>query len=284
MKKVLLALAALAVGAFLAVPAMAITDGQPDGNGHPYVGLMVAQDEDGNPMWRCSGTLMSSTVYLTAGHCTYDDVTGEDVANVEIWFDSEVFTDSKYVSKAAGGTGCDNPLVTGYPCHGQVSGDAHTFPDFGTGSFVLRDAGVVTLDAPVSRSTYGTLPAVDSLDKLKPSRSTIFQPVGYGLQKSFPDAAAWKIEARKLRMTAFPHLKQINVPGFTGTFSITLSNNANTGGTCFGDSGGPNFYPVGSNVVAGITSFGLNSTCAGTGGVFRTDRKAVHDWIASWLD
>ena len=34
----------------------AITNGQPDGNAHPYVGLMVALDEDGVPLWRCSGS------------------------------------------------------------------------------------------------------------------------------------------------------------------------------------------------------------------------------------
>ena len=53
----------------LAVPAGAITDGQPDGNGHPFVGLMVAKDANGSPLWRCSGTLISPTVFLTAGHC-----------------------------------------------------------------------------------------------------------------------------------------------------------------------------------------------------------------------
>jgi len=47
-----------------------ITYGELDGNRHPYVGLMVAQDADGNPLWRCSGTLMSPTIFLTAGHCT----------------------------------------------------------------------------------------------------------------------------------------------------------------------------------------------------------------------
>jgi len=58
-------------------------------------------------------------------------------------------------------------------------------------------------------------------------------------------------------------LLQINVPGFTGNFSMLLSNNAHTGGTCFGDSGGPNFYgtgPTETKIVAGITSFGLNGT------------------------
>jgi secreted trypsin-like serine protease len=77
---------------------------------------------------------------------------------------------------------------------------------------------------------------------------------------------------------AHPRLIQINVPGFTGDFSLLLSNNTATGGTCFGDSGGPNFLGS-SNVIAGVTSFGLNSTCAGTGGVYRVDRGWNLDWL-----
>ena len=50
----------------LASGGSAITNGQPDGNAHPYVGLMVALDEDGVPQWRCSGSLLSPTVFLTA--------------------------------------------------------------------------------------------------------------------------------------------------------------------------------------------------------------------------
>ena len=83
-------------------------------------------------------------------------------------------------------------------------------------------------------------------------------------------------------MVAHPKLNQINVPGFTGNFSLLLSNNAATGGTCFGDSGGPNFLGR-SNVVAGVTSFGINSNCAGTGGVFRMDRSWSLDWVSTFL-
>jgi len=78
-------------------------------------------------------------------------------------------------------------------------------------------------------------------------------------------------------MVANPHLVQIN-GGIVGDFSLLLSNNANSGGTCFGDSGGPNFVGS-SNVVGGVTSFGLNSTCGGTGGVFRADRSWSLDWL-----
>jgi len=125
----------------------------------------------------------------------------------------------------------------------------------------------------------------NQLDKLKTRRGqqdVTFTSVGYGLQMSFPDAASWKEHNQKIRMVAHPKLNQINVPGFTGDYSLLLSNNAHTGGTCFGDSGGPNFLGD-SNVVAGVTSFGINGNCAGTGGVFRMDRQDVLDFIYTYF-
>jgi len=154
---------------------------------------------------------------------------------------------------------------------------AYTHPDYDPAAFYIRDVGVVVLDEPVQMDTYGQLPTQDQLDSLKPRRSTTFTSVGYGLQQSFPDAASWKNVAERVRMVANPQLLQINT-GFTGDQSLLLSNNTNTGGTCFGDSGGPNFLGN-TNVVAGVTSFGMNSTCAGTGGVMRVDRGYVLDWI-----
>jgi secreted trypsin-like serine protease len=68
----------------------------------------------------------------------------------------------------------------------------------------------------------------------------------------------------------------------TGDFSLLLSNNHATGGTCFGDSGGPNFLGT-SNVIGGVTSFALNGTCGGTGGVFRLDKRDVLDFVNSFL-
>jgi secreted trypsin-like serine protease len=79
-------------------------------------------------------------------------------------------------------------------------------------------------------------------------------------------------------MVAHPHLIQINAPGSTGDFSLLLSNNHATGGTCFGDSGGPNFIGN-SNIIGGVTSFGKNGNCAGTGGVYRVDRADDLDWL-----
>jgi secreted trypsin-like serine protease len=258
MRKTFAALVVLVCALVLGLaPAGAVTDGELDDNGHPYVGLMVAQDKKGNPLWRCSGTLISSKLFLTAGHCTE-----APAAQAEIWFQSDVESGIP---------------ANGYPNKGQVGGKTYTHPDYDPNAFFIRDLGVVVLDKAMTMSTYGKLPALNQLDALKPSSSTTFTAVGYGLQKSFPDAASWKDSAQRIRMVSYPHLLQINT-GFTGDFSILLSNNSNTGGTCFGDSGGPNFVGK-SNVVGGVTSFGLQSTCAGSGGVFRVDRSWSLDWL-----
>lgn len=259
--KLLVLIVTMALVLAMVAPAAAITDGELDGNGHPYVGLMVAQDADGNPLWRCSGTLLSSTLFLTAGHCTE-----APAAHVEIWFDADV---------DAGRPG------NGYPLDGDVGGTPYTHPQYNPNAFYLYDLGVVILDEPVEMSAYGALPTLDQLNGMKTQRGkqdVTFTAVGYGLQKSFPDAASWKDVAKRVRMVAHPRLIQINVPGFVGDFSILLSNNANTGGTCFGDSGGPNFVGD-SNVVGGVTSFGKNGNCAGTGGVYRVDKADDLNWL-----
>jgi hypothetical protein len=273
-------LAAMALTIALVAPAGAVTNGTPDGDGHPFVGLMVAQDKAGVPQWRCSGTLLSATIFLTAGHCTEDPA-----AHIEVWFDAGPIplgtdaTGDPYPSDNP-----DDPCegITGYPCTGDASGTPFTHPQYDPNAFFLHDLGVVVLDGagwPVGE--YGQLPTLNQLDSLRPGRHTTFTSVGYGLQKSFPDAAAWKNEAARIRMVAHPQLIQINVPGFVGDFAILLSNNANTGGTCFGDSGGPNFIGD-STVLAGVTSFGLNPTCAGTGGVYRVDKADDLDWLATF--
>jgi V8-like Glu-specific endopeptidase len=206
---------------------------------------------------------MSPTVFLTAGHCTE-----APAAHVEIWFDADV---------QSGIPG------NGYPFSGQAGGTPYTHPQYNPNAFFLFDLGVVVLDAPHAMATYGALPTLDQLDGLAKRRGkqdVTFTAVGYGLQKSFPDAASYKTQADRIRMVAHPKLNQINT-AFVGDSSLLLSNNASTGGTCFGDSGGPNFLGT-SNVVAGVTSFGLNSTCAGTGGVFRVDRSDDLVWLATF--
>ena len=257
---------------FSAMPAAAVTDGELDGDAHPYVVLLL-MEVGGQPAFRCSGTLLSPTVLLTAGHCTsnYPDAP---------YTGMRVFTESDVEA----GIGTTN----NYPYAGPNSVEAVSWaahPLYETAPFFVHDVGIVILAQPIQLPEYGTLPTVNQFDAWKTRRGlqkVTFTSVGYGRQESFPTAAAWKEHNTRTRYVAHPRLIQINTPGFTGDFSLLLSNNANTGGTCFGDSGGPNFL-YDSNLVAGITSFGLNGNCAGTGGVFRTDRQDVLDFIHTYL-
>ncbi len=124
--------------------ASAVTDGYPDGEGHPYVGLMVAQTADGTPLWRCSGTLVAPQLFVTAGHCTE-----APAAHVEIWFETDVQS---------------NQAALGYPYTGDVGGTPYTHPQYDPNAFFLYDLGVVVLDTPLVMDTYGQLPELNQLE------------------------------------------------------------------------------------------------------------------------
>lgn len=271
MKKVLIAVV-LTLALILGTVgiASAITDGELDGDGHPHVVLLLMETEYGYK-YRCSATLLSPTVVLTAGHCTsnfgYIEEEGDYVA-------MRVFTE----------TDVDNGN-NNYPDKGKNSVEAkawYAHPLYETAPFFYHDVGVVILKKAINLETYGELPEVNQLDNLSATVNKpdiTFTAVGYGLQQINPV----HVQSDRIRMVAYPKLVQINVPGYTGDFSLLLSNNNSTGGTCFGDSGGPNFLGE-TNIVAGVTSFGKNGNCAGTGGVFRMDRQDVLDFVEPFLE
>ena len=265
MRKLLLIVSLLVV--LSATPALAVTYGALDGNDHPQVGLMVALDKGDNPLWRCSGTLISPTHFLTAGHCTEPPA-----KRATIWFDADV---------ESGRPGNGYPTEPDKPFVGDVFGTTYTHPQYNPNAFWRYDLGMVVLDTPVTGVTYAKLPALNELDKYQKKakkNKAWFTAVGYGLQRSFGNPLNWKNNSERVRMVATPKLIQINVPGSTGTQTLILSNNANTGGTCFGDSGGPNFLKD-TLKIAGVTSFGKNGQCAGQGGVYRVDRADDLEWL-----
>ena len=256
----------VAVTALLMVmvaPASAITKGGvvDSGEEYPYVGLMVAFVEDAEgelvASWRCTGTLVSSKLFVTAGHCT----DGADW--VEIWFDYDV-TDA--VASNYGEVG-----------GGDASGTPYTHPDYVDSTFYLHDLGVVVLDKSYRTpdGVYAELLAQDDIGLLDSlAVGTTFTTVGYGRQASYPagtPAAVKLTRADRLRMIATPGLLQ-----YVGDFALHLGSNSNTGGTCFGDSGGPSFY---DGVLVAVTSFGYTDTCAGRTGVYRLDTADDLNWL-----
>lgn len=88
-KRMLTVVIVVMLALVLAVPAGAITGGQPDGYGHPYGALLLV------PGYTfCSGTLIDEDLVLTAGHCT--DFWADPASGItEVWvtFDSEAAVD-----------------------------------------------------------------------------------------------------------------------------------------------------------------------------------------------
>ena len=83
MRGVFLVAAAVVATVVFAGGAAAITYGVPDGDGHPEVGALLAQQAFSDGTWEeCSGTLIAPRVFLTAAHCD------EGVSRVAVTFDS----------------------------------------------------------------------------------------------------------------------------------------------------------------------------------------------------
>jgi hypothetical protein len=266
MRKLLAALvAAVSMLALAATPAGAVTGNFVKDFEHPYVGLVAFYDADGNFMWRCSGSLLTDRVFLTAGHCTDQDAE-ESPALARIWFHQNV----------GGGfnpaTGAEDPS-TGYP-NRCLPGDplcveSTLLFDFGFDNFAgfpnIHDVGLIILPKAVSLPEYGQLAEAGFLAALASPRDDTFTVAGYGVSRINP---AQTLSFRE-RLMAGTKLVNLNESRNTAGFNLQLSSNpgGGRGGTCF---------------VVGVNSwlFGFNrQTCGGRGFAFRTDTEVVIDWI-----
>ena len=210
MKKVTIAIVLMLVLVFSTVGvASAVTDGELDGDGHPQVVLLL-MEVGGKPMYRCSATLLSPTVVLTAGHCTsnYPD---EPYSGMRVFYESDVQN------------GNNNYPYAGPNSVEAVSWAAH--PLYETAPFFVHDVGVVILQEPgivLDADKYGKLPTVDQFDAFKTKRGqqkVTFTSVGYGLQESFPTAASWKENNSRTRYKKYFTL---SAPSYGQIYNIFL--------------------------------------------------------------
>jgi Trypsin len=313
MRRRLAAMAALLSILLAAAPAAAVTKGGvPDAGEHPMVGQLVFYvpdalpspygDEQPGGWFSCSGTLLNATVVVTAGHCTF-----------AVGLDGESTTteDDRFTAADGNGSGGNDTWFTttedgsqwnGWPTTFDANGDlnfptqearydarvaflegnskwvratSYPHPLYDDRAFYIHDAGVIELDEGIDVDDYGSIPTADYLQKYAGARNEHrFEVVGYGLQREHP---IFEIEG-DTRMKA--DVRLLNLVSNPKKTYIQLSNNPSTGGTCFGDSGGPTFDTTTSFLVVGVTSFGLSPNCTGIGGAYRLDQPDDLDFLA----
>ena len=108
--------------------------------------------------------------------------------------------------------------------------------------------------------------------------SSSTRAVGYGLEGAGPKTSFGGDTRRRA------DLRLVNLNGVGGIgkgVSAKFSNNADTGGTCFGDSGGPIFV-AGTNVITAVNSYATSSTCSGTTGAYRIDQPDDLAFLATF--
>src|SRR5204863_3138616 len=112
---------------FAAVPVSAITHGDLDGDDHPAV-VLVLMEVNFRPAFRCSGTLISPTIVLTAGHCA--GAPGE-FSSIRVFAEADVQHDPTY--PFAGGP--NTIEATAFASH----------PAYTSAQFALHDVGMIKL-------------------------------------------------------------------------------------------------------------------------------------------
>ena len=251
MKK-LITLAALVVGLAVAPHASAITYGTPDTtNRYPYVGALVGTFDGGTYPY-CSGTLISPTVFLTAAHCDL----GTGTACVTF--------DAKYTSRSK-----------------LYCGRFYAHPDYSGSQSNPNDVAVVVFSKPIKGIQPAQVAELGLLDRMKAAGtlngSTAFTSVGYGGQETKPPHGTSGITYLDRREYAVGYFNALG-PGY-----LRLSQNPNTGsgGTCYGDSGGPIFLGD-TNIVVAITTTG-DMFCKSTNVDQRLDIPSVQAFLSRFV-
>jgi len=253
------------------MPVGAITNGELDNGRHPNVGALIAEWSPGLREELCSGTLilnssLSPIIFLTAAHCTaYLESLGIPKDRVWVSFDEDVapVTDSTHLIPV-------DTWVTN-PKYNQRQSDP-------------QDLAVVILSRPVTEISPASLPTFRLLDQMAVKnglKNQKFTAVGYGDQTRQVGGGPPTFPFDGKRRMAISEFNALN-PAW-----LRLSQNGATGngGTCYGDSGGPNFLGAGStatNTIAAITVTG-DTACVATNVVYRLDTTTARAFLAPYV-
>jgi secreted trypsin-like serine protease len=249
-----------AAAAIFVVGANAITFGQPDGTRHPNVGALVADwnPDSPGPDQFCSGTLVSPTLFLTAAHCMVDWPAG-----TQFW----VSFDPVYDEDAAAPSGL--VPVSSFVVHegfGQPGGgsDAH-------------DIAMVTLASPQT-ATPAQLPTLGLLDTYSQQqlRQLSFTTVGYGIVRTDKTGGPHGFIDETTRMVAQQTLLSLQ-PSW---LLLNMNPSTGSGGTCYGDSGGPHFLGgMTSNLIVSLTVTG-DTVCRASDKTYRLDTPSAQEFLS----
>ena len=276
--KLIAVFAVLVIALTAVVPAGAITGGQPDGDMHPYSGLVLVPETG-----FCSGTLIAPTVVLTAGHCTdffSDPEFG--ITQVYVTFDSQASVD------------LETWAITGGTWYTATAW--HTHPDYVSDDWPFTaDYGVVILDQAVTDITPAVLPEPYALDDMLSTTGQTdqrFNDVGYGQSGVTVGGGPYVQNFEFIRKYSVQRYNPSN--GAVGTqdplwLMLQSSPSANKGGGCGGDSGS-GVFPAGEDTVVAIHvggfHMGFHDRLCGrmTSLNMRVDLPIAMDWLATFLD
>ena len=285
--------AALALTSSTALSAQAITGGdRDDANHYSKVGMIVFYENGGR--FRCTATLVSPKVLLTAAHCTAG-TSGKTIVNF-----SPVIAEqppSGIPAAADAKVGYTDPdgdgIIVDSRGRDWYTGAAYAHPQYSdfTDLTNWNDVGVVVLDKPITNLSPALIAPVGTLDSIAKSKlsSTLFRIVGYGTEvRKYQPVPEDANQGKKPTPQSYPLVRRYaDAPGQKlGPQILQVNGNINdtrgTGGSCFGDSGGPTFYPGGGAAgekIVTVTSYGYTANCRYLDGLQRVDIAVVQNWL-----
>ena len=295
-RRMMSVLAALALLVLSTGSTSAITYGVPDNGEHPYVGFMLFFDPTTPGWFSCSGTLLDTTTYLTAGHCTFGvgtsgAVTPGGSGGNDVWVSFDAAPDLSTFPKRIDFPNDEAGLYVARSTWLNnnthfTRGTSHPHPSYANfAAFPANhDVGVVVLSRASSVGTFGVLAPVGTLDAIasraKDHNKVIVETAGYGIQEIKPRDI--NLDERWKSTSTIVNLKS----ALTAGWNVHTSNNPSPangqGGTCFGDSGGGVFLNNTNQIVA-VVSFGINPNCKGSDYSARTDITDSQQFILPFL-